>query len=101
MQEVDLDIEGIKKILTVEIGRSVKHSQHIKLDTGTSEIKKYESLLKNEIEKKDFQESMDKEDQSLIAKVDERIEQHMKNLRYKSTKKSLQFKRLRTQLMRY
>ena len=34
MQKVDLDIEGIKKILKVEIGRSVKYSQHIKLDTG-------------------------------------------------------------------
>ncbi len=31
MQLVELDIEGIKKILKVEIERSVKHSQHIKL----------------------------------------------------------------------
>ena len=47
MQQVDLYIKGIKKILKFEIGRSVKHSQHIKLDTGTSDIKKYERLLKN------------------------------------------------------
>ena len=95
MEQVDLDIEGIKKILKVEIGRSVKHSQHIKFDSKYSDIKKYESLLKNAIEKKNF----DKEDQSLIDKVDSRIEQHMKNLGYKSTKKSLQFKQLRAQLI--
>ena len=92
MGELDLDIDGIKEILKVEIGRSVKFSQHIKIDTGKTDIKKYESLLKNAIEKKDFQERMDSEDQSLIDKVDSRIEQHMKILGYKSKKKSLQFK---------
>ena len=49
MQQVDLDIEGIKKILKVEIGRSVKHSQHIKFVAEYSDIKRYESLLKNAI----------------------------------------------------
>ena len=95
MGELDLDIDGIKEILKVEIGRSVKHSQYIKFDSQYSDIKKYESLLKNAIEKKNF----DKEDQSLIEKVDARIEQHMKNLGYKSTKKSLQFKQLRAQFI--
>ena len=99
MGKLDLDIDGIKEILKVEIGRSVKFSQHIKIDTGKTDIKKYESLLKNAIEKKDFQERMDSEDQSLIDKVDSRIEQHMKNLGYKSTKKSLQFKQLRSQFI--
>ena len=47
MQLVDLDIEGIKKILKVEIGRSVKYSQHTKLESNLSDIKRYESLLKN------------------------------------------------------
>ena len=55
MGELDLDIDGIKEILKVEIGRSVKFSQHIKIDTGKTDIKKYESLLRNAIEKKDFQ----------------------------------------------
>ena len=99
MGKLDLDIDGIKEILKVEIGRSVKFSQHIKIDTGKTDIKKYESLLRNAIEKKDFQERMDSEDQSLIDKVDSRIEQHMKNLGYKSTKKSLQFKQLRSQFI--
>ena len=54
MQLVELDIEGIKKILKVEIERSVKHSQHIKLESDLSDIKRYESLLKNAIEKKIF-----------------------------------------------
>ena len=95
MGETDLDIEGIKKILKVEIERSVKSSLHLKVDTGTADIKRYENLLKNAIEKKDFQEKIDQDDQSLIDKVDSRIEQHMKNLGYKSSKKSLQFKQLR------
>ena len=45
MGELDLDIDGIKKILKVEIERSVKHSQYIKFDSQYSDIKKYESLL--------------------------------------------------------
>ena len=93
MQSVELDIEGTKKILKVEIERSVKHSQHIKLESDLSDIKRYETLLNNAIDKKNY----DKEDQSLIDKVDSRIEQHMKNLGYKSSKKSLQFKQLRNQ----
>ena len=99
MGETDLDIEGIKKILKVEIERSVKSSLHLKVDTGTADIKRYENLLKNAIEKKDFQEKIDQDDQSLIDKVDSRIEQHMKNLGYKSSKKSLQFKQLRNQFI--
>ena len=91
MGETDLDIEGIKKILKVEIERSIKSSLHLKVDTGTTDIKRYENLLKNAIEKKDFQEKIDK--------VDSRIEQHMKNLGYKSSKKSLQFKQLRNQFI--
>ena len=99
MGETDLDIEGIKKILKVEIERSIKSSLHLKVDTGTADIKRYENLLKNAIEKKDFQEKIDQDDQSLIDKVDSRIEQHMKNLGYKSSKKSLQFKQLRNQFI--
>ena len=95
MQSVELDIEGIKKILKVEIERSVKHSQYIKLESELSDIKRYETLLNNAIDKKNY----DKEDQSLIDKVDSRIEQHMKNLGYKSSKKSLQFKQLRNQFI--
>ena len=52
MGELDLDIDGIKEILKVEIGRSVKHSQYIKFDSQYSDIKKYESLLKNEVDPK-------------------------------------------------
>ncbi len=51
--------------------------------------------MNNAIDKKNY----DKEDQSLIDKVDSRIEQHMKNLGYKSSKKSLQFKQLRNQFI--
>ena len=63
MGETDLDIEGIKKILKVEIERSIKSSLHLKVDTGTADIKRYENLLKNAIEKKDFQEKIDQDDQ--------------------------------------
>ena len=79
MGNLNLDIEGIKEILKVEIQRSLKHSQHIQIESQFSDIKKYESLLKNAVEKKNF----NKEDQLLIDKVDERIEQHMKKLGYK------------------
>ena len=92
MGNLNLDIEGIKEILKVEIQRSLKHSQHIQIESQFSDIKKYESLLKNAVEKKNF----NKEDQLLIDKVDERIEQHMKKLGYKSSKNSLQFKQLRS-----
>ena len=51
--------------------------------------------MNNAIDKKNY----DKEDQSLIDKVDSRKEQHMKNLGYKSSKKSLQFKQLRNQFI--
>ena len=51
MQSVELDIEGIKKILKVEIERSVKHSQYIKLESELSDIKRYETLLNNAIDK--------------------------------------------------
>ena len=43
--------------------------------------------------------SVNEKAQSLIDKVDSRIEQHMKNLGYKSSKKSLQFKQLRNQFI--
>ncbi len=97
--KMDLDIEGIKKILRVEIERSVKHSQHFKFDVGTTDVKRYESLLKNAIQKEDFKKSLDSEDERLVTKVDNRIAQHIKNLGYKSTKKSLQFKQLRAQFI--
>ena len=45
MQEVDLDHEGVKKILLVEITRNIKNAQLTKLDS-TTDVKKYESLLK-------------------------------------------------------
>ena len=73
MQEIDLDHEGVKKILMVEITRNIKHSQLTKWD-ATSDVKKYESLLKI---------AKDKESQSddyLIENVDSRIEQHLKIL---------------------
>ena len=54
MQLVELDIEGIKKTLKVEIGRSVKHSQHIKLESDLSDIKRYETLMNNAIDKKNY-----------------------------------------------
>ena len=46
MQEVDLDHEGVKKILLVEITRNIKNAQLTKLESTTT-VKKYESLLKN------------------------------------------------------
>ena len=88
IQEIDLDLEGVKKILNVEITRNIKHSQLTKWD-AINDVKKYESL---------FEIAKDKESGTndyLIEKVDSRIEQHMKNLGYKSSKKSLQFKQLR------
>ena len=88
MQEIDLDHEGVKKILMVEITRNIKHSQLTKWD-ATSDVKKYESLLKI---------AKDKESQSddyLIENVDSRIEQHLKNLGYKTSKKSYEYKQLR------
>ena len=45
MQEVDLDYEGVKKILLVEITRNIKNAQLTKWES-TTDVKKYESLLK-------------------------------------------------------
>ena len=45
MQEVDLDHEGVKKILLVEITRNIKNAQLTKWES-TTDVKKYESLLK-------------------------------------------------------
>ena len=45
MQEVDLDHEGVKKILLVEINRNIKNAQLTKWESTTA-VKKYESLLK-------------------------------------------------------
>ena len=70
MQEVDLDHEGVKKILLVEITRNIKNAQLTKWESTTA-VKKYESLLKI---------AKDKEtqtDDNLIGKVDSRIEQHL------------------------
>ena len=88
MQEIDLDHEGVKKILMVEITRNIKHSQLTKWD-ATSDVKKYESLLK--IAKDEESQS----DDYLIEKVDSRIEQHLKNLGYRTSKKSYEYKQLR------
>ena len=92
MEELELDIEGIKNILKVEVTRSVRHSEHIKLDVN-NDIEKYKSLVKVAEEKEDFKNT------DLVKKVDARIEQHMKKLGYKSSKKSLQFKQLRSQFI--
>ncbi len=88
MQEIDLDHEGVKKILMVEITRNIKHSQLTKWD-ATSDVKKYGSLLK--IAKDEESQS----DDYLIEKVDSRIEQHLKNLGYRTSKKSYEYKQLR------
>ena len=53
MEELELDIEGIKNILKVEVTRSVRHSEHIKLDVN-NDIEKYKSLVKVAEEKEDF-----------------------------------------------
>ena len=45
MQEVDLDHEGVKKILLVEITRNIKNAQLTKWESKTN-VKKYETLLK-------------------------------------------------------
>ena len=45
MQEVDLDYEGVKKVLLVEITRKIKNAQLTKWES-TTDVKKYESLLK-------------------------------------------------------
>ena len=45
MQEVNLDHEGVKKILLVEITRNIKNAQLTKWES-TTDVKKYESLLK-------------------------------------------------------
>ena len=88
MQEIDLHHEGVKKILMVEITRNIKHSQLTKWD-ATSDVKKYGSLLK--IAKDEESQS----DDYLIEKVDSRIEQHLKNLGYRTSKKSYEYKQLR------
>ena len=53
MEELELDVEGIKNILKVEVTRSVRHSEHIKLDVN-NDIEKYKSLVKVAEEKEDF-----------------------------------------------
>ena len=88
MQEIDLDHEGVKKILRVEITRNIKHSQLTKWD-ATSDVKKYESLLKIAKDKES------ETDDHLIEQVDSRIEQHLKKLGYRTTKKSYEYKQLR------
>ncbi len=45
MQEIDLDHEGVKKVLLVEITRNIKNAQLTKWES-TTDVKKYESLLK-------------------------------------------------------
>ena len=88
MQEVDLDHEGVKKVLLVEITRNIKNAQLTKWES-TTDVKKYETLLKI---------AKDKEtqtDDNLIGKVDSRIEQHLKILGYRTSKKSYEYKQLR------
>ena len=86
--EMKLDIAGIKEILKVEITRSIKHAQLTKWDAIT-DVKKYESLLNNAKEKEGFK------DDYLVEKVDSRIEEHLKNLGYESSKNKYEFRQLR------
>ena len=46
MQEIDLDHEGVKKVLLVEITRNIKNAQLTKWESTTN-VKKYDNLLKS------------------------------------------------------
>ena len=87
--EMKLDIEGIKNVLKVEITRNLRHAQLTKWES-TTDIKKYESLLENAKEKENFK------DDYLQEKVDSRIEDHLRKLGYETSKKSFEFKQLRS-----